>query len=96
MVSRPTLAVSTFHNVKGRALLKQLKMDEGGMQLMDDCSDLFIKVPALTDNQKNLQQRFELVHSNVTEKSPISILANLVLVLSTAPRSMVVERAVSH
>lgn len=79
---------------KGRALLKQLKMDEGGMQLMDDCSDLFIKVPALTDNQKNLQQRFQLVYNNVTEKSPIAILVNLVL--SAAPHSMVVERAVSH
>jgi len=27
-------------------------MDEGGMQLMDDCSDLFIKVPELTDIRK--------------------------------------------
>jgi len=43
------------------------------MQLMDDCSDLFIKVSELTDNQKNVQQRFQLVHSNVTEKSPIAI-----------------------
>jgi len=62
-------------------------MDEGGMQLMDDCSDLLIKVkvPELTDNQKNLQQRLHLVHSNVTEKSPIAILVNLVL--SAAPHS---------
>jgi len=69
-------------------------MDEGGMQLLDDCSDLFIKLPELTDNQKNLQQRFQLIHSNVTEKSHIAILINLVL--SAAPHSMVVERAVSH
>jgi len=34
--------------------IKQLKMDEGGMQLIYDCSDLFIKVPELTDTQKNL------------------------------------------
>jgi len=53
-------------------------MDEGGMQLMDECSDLFIKLAELTDNQTNFQQRFQLVHSNVTEKSPIAILVNLV------------------
>jgi len=76
---------------KRRALLKQLKIDEGGMHLMDYCSDLFIKVPELTDNQKNLQQRFQLVYSNVTEKSQIAILVNLVL---SAPHSMVV--AFSH
>jgi len=64
------------------------------MQLMDDCSDLFIKVPELTNNQNNLQQRFQLVHSNVTEKSPIAILVTLVL--SAVPHSMVVERAVSN
>jgi len=49
----------------------------------------------LTDNQKNLEQRFQLVHSNVTEKSPIVILVNLVLA-AVDPHSMVVERAVSH
>jgi hypothetical protein len=75
-------------------VLTKMKMDPGGMQLMDDCVDLFIAVPNLATTDGNLSHRFNLVRTNVAADSPLAVVVNLVL--SAAPHSMVVERAVSH
>jgi hypothetical protein len=77
-----------------RNMLAKMTMDHGGMQLMDDCVDLFAAVPNLANMDGSLSQRFNLVRTNVAADSPHAILVNLVL--SAAPHSMVVERAVSH
>jgi hypothetical protein len=80
--------------ISSRSVLRNMKMHVGGPQLMDDCIDLFTKVPNLVEEQENLQQWFALVRSNITNTSQLNILVNLVL--SAAPHSMVVKRAVSH
>ena len=67
-------------------------MNSAGAQLMDDCIDMFIKAPHLSEMQ-DLREKFKCISEN-TISAPLTVLINLVL---TATRhSMVVERTVSH
>jgi len=62
-----------------RIVLTKMKTYQDGMQLMDDCVDLFTAVPNLANNDKNsnLSQRFNLLRTNVAADSPLAILVNL-------------------
>ena len=80
-------------SVKASALLQKLAISDGGYSLVDSCINLFCKVPQLYGDGA-VKYKYDLVAANTVETSPLIHLIRLVL--TSAPHSMVVERAVSH
>ena len=67
-------------------------MNSAGAQLMDDCIDMFIKAPHLSEMQ-DLREKFKCISEN-TISAQLTVLINLDLTATL--HSMVVERTVSH